>query len=265
MCCEKSLKEIFLKLNEYTQLLDLNSAGNIGEVVAQIILLKAFDKVNSQFKTISKAYTVTEFLTSLLGIDQYKLIQSDINKEIKEGIICFNHFIRKEDDLNFNDVLPGFIGRAAAGQFKKGYPHFDLFIPIVLTNDNITYIFIQVKNHEILGAAEAVQILENMNNPQNKTFPGFFENGKKLARLTILMSLGDKKDHSVRNYKLKKSSFWKNKIFYSLNHLSSSKLFNQEVLEYLEMLLNSDRLKLIGNKLFDPDVITKVAVGSIKF
>ena len=74
MSCEKKFKEILLKLNEYTQLLDLNSTGNIGEIATQIILLKAIDKLNTT-QTFSKAYTVSEFLISFLGNDEFNLIK----------------------------------------------------------------------------------------------------------------------------------------------------------------------------------------------
>lgn len=225
MSCEKKFKEILLKLNEYTQLLDLNPTGNIGEIATQIILLKAIDKLNTT-QTFSKAYTVSEFLISFLGNDEFNLIKQNIDDDIKNGLVCFSHFIRKADDLTFNDVLPGFIGRAAAGQFKKGHPVFDLFIPIVLENNNITYILIQVKNKKDLGPSEAMQILNEMSKPSGlsikKMFPFFFKDNKILAHLSILISLGDKIQH-----KLPKSN-WENKIFYNLDNLTKSKLFNEE-------------------------------------
>ena len=63
-------------------------------------------------------------------------------------MICFTHFIQKLDDLKDQDIIPDFIGRCAAGQFKKNYEGSDLFIPVVMKDNQISYIIIQIKNRK---------------------------------------------------------------------------------------------------------------------
>lgn len=159
-------------LTTFTSYLDRNhtvlSVGEIGELVAQLILLIAKDKAAEQDKVedvemiddeddnedagagqgngqgdtqniiddtfyahYARPVTVDQFLRSWLTEDNYQIVSSSISEKLKEGILCFNHFIKKIDNLSMHDLLFDFIGRSAAGAFKDNFPGLDLFLPIV--------------------------------------------------------------------------------------------------------------------------------------
>ena len=56
------------------------------------------------------------------------------------------HVFKKFDILKPEHTMRDFIGRGAAEQFKDKEKGYELFNPIILQNDKITYLFIQVKN-----------------------------------------------------------------------------------------------------------------------
>ena len=60
MKSSKAFNEIIEQLIVYTQLIDLEAVGPIGELVAQLILLKVFD--SSVKENYSEACTVESFL-----------------------------------------------------------------------------------------------------------------------------------------------------------------------------------------------------------
>lgn len=148
----------------------LASLDDIGELVAQIILLLAKDNASATITTeknakrlriereehhffMSYPVTVEQFLKQLIGDKYYSsLIESspDIPKEMREGIVCFSHFTQKLDDLSMGDVVKDFLGRNAAGIFKPNFEDYDFFIPVVCPGSNqqstIGMLLFKVKN-----------------------------------------------------------------------------------------------------------------------
>lgn len=141
MSNDNCFNDILIKLNDYLQLIDLNNTGYIAEIIAQIILLKAFDKASID-DTYSRPIKVETFLKILLGKDIYKEIENKIDDSVLKGLICFNHFIKRFNDTTYANVLEYFVQRGAAGKFKDSQNKSDLFIPIVLESSNISYFFL---------------------------------------------------------------------------------------------------------------------------
>ena len=158
MADDQIFSEILEYLINFIQLMNLEVTGPIGEIVAQLLLLKAF--VNSEKIIDSEACTVKSFLTSLFG--HLSMDCKRIPKKILNGIVYFNHFIRRLDDYTYDDAIPRFIARGAAGQFMKNFEIFDLFIPVTMQQDEVTYILIQVKNRENLSSDDFEYIFNKM-------------------------------------------------------------------------------------------------------
>jgi hypothetical protein len=124
----------------------ITDTGMIGELVAQIILLAAKDKAafdkynghpNLEFKKAlnSLPITVEEFFIALLGRENYKKkfpkkmmqITSSTNVlELKKAILSFSHISQKFDVMQKTGLFLDFLGRNAAGAFKKNFPLYDV-------------------------------------------------------------------------------------------------------------------------------------------
>ena len=247
MSNDQIFSDMIDKIIDFVQLLNLDTGGSIGEIVAQLLLLKAFD--NSQKLLDSEACTVRSFLTTLFGDFSDQI--SKIPTKTLNGIVYFNHFIQRLEDFTYDDVLPSYIARGAAGQFKKNFETFDLFIPIVLEKSDITYILIQVKNKENLSSKSIEIIFEKMRSQGDQ----FFRNQTKIDHILLLMSLGDK---CPRLPKLLPGQ-----LFYSLRDIGLSRIYNEYTMNRLIMILNCVRLNLKSN-VYDQEVIKLVTVGSLK-
>ena len=75
MIKDENFNEIIMKLNDYIQMMNFEAIGPIGEIAAELILLKAFD--HSDKVNLSETCTVRSFLTKLLGNDNFD-ISNDI-------------------------------------------------------------------------------------------------------------------------------------------------------------------------------------------
>lgn len=241
----------------------------LGEIVAQLILLLAFDKSKSNLNTS----TVEDFLKSLVGENQYNAkIRALVNEDLKKGVICFNHFIRKFDDLSLADTIYYFIGRAAAVQCKNNNPNIDLFIPVVLENGEITYIAIQVKNR----VDNVSKIYLEKMRLEEKLFNDDKVQENKLIYLALLMNFGHtpklKKEYITSYpviYKERASDgcgFTYRKVHhFKLNGLSSSlyTCLDSNVVYSLEKLINSCRIMNVND--YEIEAFSKVTVGSIGY
>lgn len=76
MSDQNNLRSILSNLNNYIQTLSLNSTGSIGEIIAELILLLAYDRACDN-NNIAKAITVESFFISLVGA---KIYNSEIKK-----------------------------------------------------------------------------------------------------------------------------------------------------------------------------------------
>lgn len=126
---------------------DIN-LGNLGEIVARIILLRAMDKAEKiptsridNAIQYSKVVNVGQFLKSLIGQSEFNKFsksyqhKKNLNK-LLNAQMCFNHFIqsyanKSEDhgDLHTNELL-NYAKRLGAMICRPGYPKTDLEIPI---------------------------------------------------------------------------------------------------------------------------------------
>jgi hypothetical protein len=75
-------------------------------------------------------------------------IQVTIDNNTKKFYINTNDITFQPTFSNYENVLEYFVQRGAAGKFKDSHYHSDLFIPIVLTSNKISYIIVEVKNDE---------------------------------------------------------------------------------------------------------------------
>lgn len=245
--------ETLQNINTFVSLMGLNATGAIGEIIAQVILLKAFDNVQIQNKSgeFSKPISVELFLKSLFGEANFKdLNLNDTN--LLGGLVCFSHFIHKLDDFKAEDAIQFFVGRCAACQFKKCHESSDLLIPIVLKDNTITYIIIQVKNHQKFDEGKINDAFLRLKKYEKDIF-----NIKTYTKpILILMCLGCEVD-IITNKKSRTNNFY----IYGQNLIKSSGLFNEDDFNGLKSLLDCDRGDL-NTKDFDELVVEQVTIGS---
>ncbi|CAJ0637020.1 7278_t:CDS:2, partial [Entrophospora sp. SA101] len=130
-------------------------AGFRGELVAKLLLLRAWDKCcNLQIEPMTKyaiPITVKDFLLSLLGEKNYQMAFSDLDENLASGILFFNHFYGLEYTPD-KTVLLKMFRRCAAIVGMPGQYGWDLMIPVILKNsvkpENISVINIQIKNQK---------------------------------------------------------------------------------------------------------------------
>ncbi len=112
MIKEANFNEMIMKLNDYIQMMNFEAIGPIGEIVAQLILLKVFDHSDKVHQ--SETCTVKSFLEKLLGKTNF-----DVSEDILTGIVYFNHFIERHDNLIYDEVINHFVPEEQQADFKK--------------------------------------------------------------------------------------------------------------------------------------------------
>lgn len=124
--------------------------GDLGEIVAALILLFAFDKV--QQSTSPQPIKLSKFLFTLFSDDianaiRERAMDRDGLRTIwEEGTIFFNHFIRLDIDPDEYALKMAFY-RGCAISPPAGYKGCDIILPVFLpSKDSMTYILVQVKN-----------------------------------------------------------------------------------------------------------------------
>jgi hypothetical protein len=256
--------EMLKCLNSYVQTMYLEAAGSIGEIVAQIILLLAFDNGRKMSQVTSSSdsllYTapiqVKTFLLSLIGEKIFEAIKDNMNSDLLDGLLCFTHFERKFDRLNIADTKRDFIARSAAGQFKPKEPGYDLFIPILLPNNQITYILIQVKNWKKSPSKSQI----NVDCPHKK----YFEGNRIISFLPIFIHVGVQTDsNSVflvsRNFNIDKKRLKINMLVIDGVNKTNYPFLKEESINVLNQMANCDR-NLFKSPLYDPKIIKQVGV-----
>jgi hypothetical protein len=261
-------------LNKYTQTMFLESAGAVGEIIAELIILLAFDQAQKNSgKSYLSAITVEQFLKTLIGCENFEKFRSKTTIEMLESLICFNHFVRKFDDLSYRDTLNDFIGRGAAGQFKRKNIGFDLFIPCILKSNEISYIYIQVKNTESKLSASRI-----LNHPNKSHFKDSQINKHFLP---IIMSLGSEvtesevvigKDlrHTVTQSEvvigndLRHTATAINKNYLVLSKISKNiyPFLDDEIINHLNRIAMCDR-NLYNADMYDKDILENVLKVSL--
>ena len=71
MSKQENITSILNNLNNYIQSLNLSITGAIGEIIAELILLLAYDRATINLDNIGRAITVESFLISLVGETYY--------------------------------------------------------------------------------------------------------------------------------------------------------------------------------------------------
>jgi len=138
------------------------NGGDIGELAAAMILLKAMDKCcenTGHSERLFPACSVTTFLDVLLGSRWRTKVMAAITssskfmdpnlflEELKIGTVSFNHFFRiSESDIDWPAVLSAAHRRCGAIILPKGFLALDIVIPIAFPNGLYSGIVIQVKN-----------------------------------------------------------------------------------------------------------------------
>jgi hypothetical protein len=281
MSNDKTLSDALTDLNSLIQTSSLNASSSIGEIVCQLVFLLAHDTATSRlsYGSFSNAVNVKQFLTVLVGDDQYlKTMEDNISTEMKEGLVYFTHFIKKLDELTFEDVIPNFVARGAAVQLKDGAKDIDLVIPVVLETGEIGYIVIKVENRAEQGSLKEVawttlpQLSFFRNSSRSGLNPNHF--------LGLVMSLGETENtrQKVENVELvefkleNKKAITKvkaNKCCNFILHGLSKETYpflSNDVSKLLKKLLDCDRQNVNSmNKIYGAEVLERVAIGCAKF
>ena len=129
--------------------------GDIGEMVAALILMFSFDKKQRTDVNGPIPQTLYEFLASLFGdhvVSSAGLGSNETGERMvwlmMNGFVFFNHFVRLEGPVN-DTVLRQAWGRGTALFTYPGTAYFDIIIPVAIPDDNeMSYIIIQVKNRQ---------------------------------------------------------------------------------------------------------------------
>ncbi|OJJ43558.1 hypothetical protein ASPZODRAFT_161487 [Penicilliopsis zonata CBS 506.65] len=125
--------------------------GDIGEMVAALILLFAFDATDPENHPCPVRFQ--RFLCSLLGseicqdIGMRAASDQDMFTLWQDGQVFFNHFIRAETSPTL-PMLHAAYRRGAALFLPERFPGADVLVPIKLPDDEVTFLVIQVKNRK---------------------------------------------------------------------------------------------------------------------
>lgn len=135
-------------------------AGDIGEMVASLVLMFAYDETLFKPGMRSRRPTplaLSDFMASLLGEEQRDSMaerastDSDMKKLWDGGLVFFNHFVRAKRDPQ-GDLVEGVLERAyergAAVFLRDNFPGIDLIIPIMVPDGDMTFLAVQVKNRK---------------------------------------------------------------------------------------------------------------------
>lgn len=259
MSNERNYYDILNNFNYYIQETDLEITGGIGEIISQIILLRAFDKAAAsqilQNKYYSNSVTVKDFLKQLFG---NQILIDTVDNHVLSGIVSFNHFIKRigEDSnksLNYDVILSRFIARCAAGHFENRHEGIDFFIPIVFENNKISYIFIQTKNwkSKYLNA----DLIDKKFGKGIKN--DLFTDNQKVDVIRIVFFIGNELNE--------KEKFVKRGLLpFDSQTLKESKLFDEETLNLINTILWSNRF-ILNDEKYDKNVIKQVTIGSGEF
>jgi hypothetical protein len=276
MSDDDALSDALTNVKSFLQASSLNNCGPIGEIVGQLLFLLAHDAATSRSGQglFSKAITLKQFLSVLVGDDQYlKTIEDNISTEMKEGLVCFTHFIKKLDELTYEDVIPNFVARGAAVQLTDDRDDgIDLVIPVVLKTGEIGYILIRLEHEvdpedlvevakEIVPPSALFPNIQNQNSTHSSLDPNHF--------LGLVISIGEsgeiRQNVELVKFKLKNEKICHNFILHGLN-VTTFPFLNSKVQQTLKQLLGCDRNNLESmSEIYGADVLAQIAVGCANY
>lgn len=205
------LKEVHTSLLSVSQ----DHFDAIGKVVAELILLLAFDRAviahvrherdqssdatrqesddEEEDESSNQNYyhlrpvTVEQFLKVLFGENHF--IQMNLDKETKESLLYFNHFVKVLGDLSESDVHRLF--KSCAGvQYKANNPRFDLVLFAMRRDSTIVPVRFQIRNVDRHIEEDAVMSMVPYSFHKSRN-----DDSKAVPYISILMNLG----HSAPN------------------------------------------------------------------
>ena len=136
------------------------NSGDIGELAAVIILLKAMDLASChQSEKIFPSCSVTKFLDTLLGSGWREKVAQDLPRngtitpeefllQLGNRSVSFNHFFRlgSSNAVDWKQILRAAYQRCGAIICERGFKAVDLIIPIAAPGNRYTAMLIQIKN-----------------------------------------------------------------------------------------------------------------------
>ena len=150
------------------------NAGHMGEFVAGLILLGAYDESClgqnlSPLQSVKLQSWMKALFGSALWSDAWK--QFSANSFLKEeecfgdGIVCYNHIVRLKKSMKMKDIHRA-IHRMYGIWGMPSQEAFDFCLPIVLNDGGVAGIYVQVKNCKVAfsdSAAETIfkKMIEN--------------------------------------------------------------------------------------------------------
>lgn len=124
--------------------------GDIGDIVAALLLLFTFDKIHST--RLPTPIKISDFMTTLLsgdrplGLGKCMEQNAATRKLWTDGVVFFNHFVRTTEKPTLGTLQQAY-RRGAAIFPPTGYKGCDAIIPVLIPQEEaMTYIVIQVKN-----------------------------------------------------------------------------------------------------------------------
>lgn len=128
------------------------NAGDLGEIVAAIILFLTYDEVfHNEVQSFPAAVPLKGFIASLLGSQMADKIvacsftDAEMNPIFSEGEVFCNHFFKLEEYPTKKTLENAFL-RGAGIILPDYFPGADLLVPIKLSGGKMTFLGIQVKN-----------------------------------------------------------------------------------------------------------------------
>ncbi|KAF8329825.1 uncharacterized protein EI90DRAFT_3062127 [Cantharellus anzutake] len=186
--------------------------GERGEVIARAMIMRAYDRAvgksrlppytkDDKFIKFSRGCRLIDFIECLFSADAAQDVLAslpitggtvNLGEQFKNAQIRFTHFARlhSEDVVSTAGCIAGIV-RCAASVTQRGQPSIDMMIPIVLNphktqpdllrRENVTAMFIQIKNRRTVGNTAAYNI-----DARNLSF---FSGGDQ-PYITLVMELG---------------------------------------------------------------------------
>ena len=182
-------------------------------------------------------------------------IVKTLHIDLKQGLVCLTHFIKKYDDLMVDDTFRDFIGRGAGGQFKSNEKDLDLFIPVLLKSNSITYIFIQVKNQASKISSKMVKDLKPKIEYYHKNIKPY---------LLILMDLGNENHETIESFIVIEKIEGSDIHHFVFHGLTVFPILSELLIDKtLKLLLDND--KKTNFSLYSKDLCRHVFPGSMNY
>lgn len=164
------------------------NSGDIGEIVAALVMLFSFDRGLSQ--GAFRPMKLSRFLDFLLpGKIHQQFVEYDLKALWEHGHVFFNHFGRMEEAPSEKILRTAFY-RGAAMFTKEMHPGCDIMIPVLLPErgKEMSFIAVQVKNRKKDVLEEGLR-----NGAQAALRNGLGDLSTSIAHIGLMLALKGKK------------------------------------------------------------------------